>query len=303
MHEWEPYIEGFQVYMRLEKAFSSNTCEAYMRDLQGLIDFLWEHNYHIAPQGLVLEHLQEYLKYLTEMGLSGSSQVRMLSGIRTFYRYLMLEEIVDEDPTALLIRPNMGKHLPEVLSYEEVKKIINGIDCSTYHGTRNVVIIEVLYACGLRVSELINLKLSDVMWNDEFLSIIGKGNKQRFVPIHRHALDLMKFYLENGRSGIKEKKNSEGIFFLNRNGGKLTRQMIHHIVETAAKAAGITKNVYPHIFRHSFASELINNGADLRAVQEMLGHVSITTTEIYTHLDDKNLREALLLYHPFYQRS
>lgn len=302
MHEWKSYIEGFQVYMRLEKAFSSNTREAYMRDLHGLMNFLEEYNYHIAPQGLVLEHLQEYLKYLSEIGLSGSSQVRMLSGIRAFYHYLILEEIIDEDPTALLVRPNPGKHLPEVLSYEEVKKIINGIDSSTYHGARNVVIIEVLYACGLRVSELINLKLSDVMWDDEFLSIVGKGNKQRFVPIHRHALDLMKYYLENGRIGVKEKKNSEGIFFLNRNGGKLTRQMIHHIVETSAKAAGITKNVYPHIFRHSFASELINNGADLRAVQEMLGHVSITTTEIYTHLDDNNLREALLLYHPFYKQ-
>lgn len=287
--------------MRLEKAFSNNTYEAYLRDLRALVDFLEEHNYYIVPQGLVLEHLQEYLKYLSDMGLSASSQVRMLSGIRAFYRYLMLEEIVEEDPTALIIRPNLGKHLPEVLSYEEVKQIIAAIDVSTYHGARNVVIIEVLYACGLRVSELINLKLSNVMWDDEFLSVVGKGNKQRYVPIHRHALDMMHSYLVNQRVNIQEKKSSEDIFFLNRNGGKLTRQMIHHIVEKAAQAAGITKNVYPHIFRHSFASELVNNGANLRAVQEMLGHVCITTTEIYMHLNDENLKETLLLYHPFYQ--
>ena len=295
---WRAYVDGYRGYLRLERGVSENTLDAYLRDVQKLIEFLDLSGEEVGPLGVRSDHLSRYLQWLAEIGISQRSQARMLSGVKSFYKYLLLEDIIDEDPTALLEPPRMEQKIPEVLSYEEIQNMIRAIDHSTPHGLRNRALIEVLYACGLRVSELIGLRLSALFLDVGFVRVIGKRDRERIVPIGETATKHLRIYLENIRLKQGTKAGSEDIVFLNRRGGKLSRVMIFYIVKELAATAGITKTVSPHTFRHSFATHLVEGGANLRAVQDMLGHENITTTEIYTHIDTGYLRETILSYHP-----
>lgn len=295
---WLPYKKGFSAYLRLEKSLSDNSVEAYLRDIGHLTRFLQDMGREISPEEVTLKDLQQFLKYIGELGLAANSQARMISGIRTFYKYCLLENISREDPTVLLEAPKLKRRLPDVLSFEEIEKIIAAIDLSKPEGTRNKAILETLYSCGLRVSELAGLKLSQLYHDLGFIRVTGKGDKERLIPIGQSALKYIQIYRTQSRSQIAPKKGNEDYIFLNKRGSKLSRVMIFLIIKELTLKAGISKTVSPHTFRHSFATHLVEGGADLRAVQEMLGHASITTTEIYTHLDREYLRKTLEQFHP-----
>ena len=295
---WQSYIKHFKNYLRLERSFSDNSVQAYIRDTEKLAEYLELAAINLSPADIKEEHLLAFLKYLSELGLSAHTQARMLSGIKAFYKYLILENEISEDPTELIEAPRLPRKLPDVLSYEEIERILLAIDHSTPEGTRNRAIIEVLYSSGLRVSELVGLQLTFCYFDIGFIRILGKGDKVRLVPIGKEAIKYTQLYLDHVRTEMEVKKESEDIVFLNRRGGQLSRVMVFLIIKDAAEKAGISKNVSPHTFRHSFATHLIEGGASLRAVQEMLGHESITTTEIYTHLDRDYLRQIITEFHP-----
>ncbi|MEO8961549.1 MAG: site-specific tyrosine recombinase XerD [Ginsengibacter sp.] len=300
---WEGYKKGFKAYLQLEKSLSENSVEAYLHDLGKFTQFLCQNNLDKSPREIELDELENFLEWINQLGMTPSSQARIISGLKSFYRFCLQEEISKTDPTALLEAPKLAKHLPDVLSYNEIEKIINSIDFSTTEGTRNKAIIETLYSCGLRVSELVNLKLSCLYFEVGYVRITGKGDKERLVPIGSSAIKSIKFYLDYIRSHVAVLPGNEDIAFLNRRGKKLSRVMIFMIIKELAKKASITKNISPHTFRHSFATHLVEGGADLRAVQEMLGHESITTTEIYTHLDREYLRDTLQQFHPAFRKE
>lgn len=295
---WQSYIKGFRSYLQLERSLSGNSVEAYEHDIEKLFQFVQLKELKGGPEGIRLEDLQEFLKWINELGMSARSQARMLSGIKSFYKYLLIENLVKDDPTTLLEGPKLGRKLPDFLTVEEVNAIIGAIDLSKPEGERNKAMLETLYSSGLRVSELVNLKKSNLHPEIGLLKVTGKGNKERLVPIGSVALKQIATYESAYRSHLQIKPGNEDVLFLNRRGAKLTRVMIFTIIKQLVVAAGIKKSISPHTFRHSFATHLIEGGADLRAVQEMLGHESITTTEIYTHLDREYLRSAILQFHP-----
>ena len=296
---WQPYLTGYKTYLLLERSVSSNTLGAYLHDVRKLIEFLELRQLEVGPLTLESTHLSDYLRWLTEIGLEARSQARMLSGVKSFYKYLLLEDALDEDPTALIDPPRTEQKIPDVLSYEEIQSMLLAIDHSTPHGLRNRAMLEVLYACGLRVSELIGLKLSGLFLDIGFVRVIGKRDRERIVPIGETAIKHLNIYLEHVRNRMDNIKLDAGdAVFLNRRGSSLSRVMVFYIIKDLAKAAGVTKTVSPHTFRHSFATHLVEGGANLRAVQDMLGHENITTTEIYTHIDTSYLRETILSFHP-----
>lgn len=286
------------MFLQLEKSLSANSIEAYSRDIEKLATFMELQYDSLEPARIELQHLTSFLAWVNELGLSARSQARIISGIKSFYKFLLLEDVIETDPTALLETPRIGRKLPEVLNHKEVELILEQIDLSSPAGRRNKAMLEVLYGCGLRVSELTGLKLSNIYFDQGFIRITGKGNKERLVPIGRIALKEINNYLPDRNSLPKIERDHEDILFLNRRGRKLSRVMVFTMIKELVAAAGIKKNISPHTFRHSFATELIDRGADLRAVQEMLGHESILTTEIYTHLDREFLRDAIIRFHP-----
>ena len=300
---WEAYKKGFKAYMQLERSLSDNSVEAYLRDIEKLTSFLLDSEQKKTPAELDLKTLQQFIKWIGELGMTPSSQARTISGIKGFYKYCLIEDIVTIDPTALLEAPKLKRSLPDILSFGEIEKIIGEIDQSKPEGGRNKAMLETLYSCGLRVSELINLQISCLYFDDGFVRVIGKGDKERLVPIGSEAIKYIQLYKENSRVHVSLQKGSDDILFVNKRGGKLSRIMIFYIIKDLAKKAGINKNISPHTFRHSFATHLVEGGADLRAVQEMLGHESITTTEIYTHLDRDFLRSTLQQFHPAFQKK
>ena len=289
-------IARFRQYLVYEKGLSPKSVEAYLHDVQLLTDFLGEDKIADAT----FEELQRFLKHLYESDFNARSQARIVSGMRAFYRYLIYANVREDDPTELLDAPKIGMHLPDVLTVEEIQSIMDVIDLSTPEGHRNRAMVEVMYGCGLRVSELVTLRLSNLFFDDGFIKVVGKGNKERLIPIGKTAINAVNQYVEGKRKLLKIKKGEEDYVFLNRRGAHLTREMVFMLVKKWVAAAGIDKTVSPHTFRHSFATHLIEGGADLRAVQEMLGHESITTTEIYTHLDQDYLRTNIALFHPRY---
>lgn len=295
---WQPYKKGFKSYLQLEKSLSAHSVQAYLHDIEMLTQFLQSQNTMVNPADVTLQHLQDFLKHIAELGMSSSSQARIISGIKAFYKYALIENISTLNPSVLLDAPKLKKSLPDVLHFDEIEKILAAIDPSTPEGTRNKAIIETLYSCGLRVTELVELRISQLFLETGFIRVIGKGNKQRLVPIGSDAIKYINLYRENIRVHIPVKPGNEDYLFLNRRGTKLSRIMIFLIIKELVHKAGIKKTISPHTFRHSFASHLVEGGADLRAVQEMLGHESITTTEIYTHLDREFLRKTLEQFHP-----
>lgn len=295
---WQPYKKGFKSYLQLEKSLSAHSVQAYLHDIELLTQFLQSQNTMVNPADVTLQHLQDFLKHIAELGMSSSSQARIISGIKAFYKYALIENISTLNPSVLLDAPKLKKSLPDVLHFDEIEKILAAIDLSTLEGTRNKAIIETLYSCGLRVTELVELRISQLFLETGFIRVIGKGNKQRLVPIGGDAIKYINLYRENIRVHIPVKPGNEDYLFLNRRGTKLSRIMIFLIIKELVHKAGIKKTISPHTFRHSFASHLVEGGADLRAVQEMLGHESITTTEIYTHLDREFLRKTLEQFHP-----
>ena len=299
---WENYKKGYKAYLQLERSLSGNSVEAYLRDIEKLTQFLQLMNYMKTPAEVELKDLQHFVRYINDLGMTATSQSRILSGIRSFYKYCCIENIVTKDPSILLEAPRTKRALPDVLSFEEIERIINAIDLSTPEGGRNKAILEVLYSCGLRVTELVNLTLSNLYLDVGFIRVIGKGDKERLVPIGQSAIKYISIYKNNIRTHIPIKKGQEDILFLNRRGSKLTRVMIFLMLKELVKKAEIAKSISPHTFRHSFATHLVEGGADLRAVQEMLGHESITTTEIYTHIDREYLRDTLQRFHPAFGR-
>lgn len=298
---WEVYKKGFKAYLQLEKSLSDNSTEAYLRDLDKFTQYLEIKNIDKNPAAIVLQDLQLFIQWIAELEMSATSQARIISGIRAFFKYCVMEDIVKEDPTQLLEAPKTKRALPDVLSFEEIERIIAQIDLSKAEGERNKAILETLYSCGLRVSEAVNLRISQLYLDVGFIRVTGKGDKERLVPIGSDAIKHITIYKENIRSHIAVKPGNEDILFLNRRGQRLTRVMIFLIIKELVQKAGIHKTVSPHTFRHSFATHLIEGGANLRAVQEMLGHESITTTEIYTHLDKEFLRKTLEQFHPSFK--
>lgn len=301
--DWHSAINGFKNYLKLEKSLTDNSINAYLHDIIKLQHYLEIMADSTLPHKITPRQLELFSQYLSKIGLSEYSQARIISGIRAFYKYLLLEEVIQDNPAEMLEGPKLSRKLPDVLSYEEILSIIRAIDLSKPEGVRNRAIVETLYSCGLRVSELITLKISHLYPEVEFIRIIGKGNKERLVPIGSDALKYIRMYLQEIRIHLAIQKGYEDILFLNRWGRALSRMMVFAIVRQLAQQAGINKNVSPHTFRHSFATHLIERGADLRAVQQMLGHESITTTEIYTHLDREFLRETILRHHPRYKMT
>jgi integrase/recombinase XerD len=299
---WDAYKKGFKAYLQLEKSLSDNSVQAYLRDIDKLTQYLQEASSLKAPAEVELKQLQSFVKWIAELGMTPTSQARIISGIKAFYKYCQLENISTIDPTVLLEAPKLKRALPDVLSFDEIERIIGQIDLSKAEGGRNKAILETMYSCGLRVSELVNLKLSQLFMDVGFIRVLGKGDKERLVPIGRSAVKYITIYKDNIRNKISAKAGNEDIVFLNNRGTKLSRVMIFLIIKDLVKKAGITKIVSPHTLRHSFATHLVEGGADLRAVQEMLGHESITTTEIYTHLDREFLRKTLENFHPAFTR-
>ncbi len=287
-------------YLRLERGYSENTVEAYTHDIDYLLNYL--RNENLKTEDVKLDNLENFAAVIYEFGIASSSQARILCGVRSFFKYLVISGILKDDPSELLEAPTVGEHLPEVLSTEEIDRMEAAIDLSKWEGQRNKAIIELLFSCGLRVSELVNLKFNDIFERDKFLRIIGKGDKERLVPISESALHEIKLWLYD-RNLMKIKPGEQDYVFLNRRGAHLTRTMILIMIKRTAEEAGITKTVSPHTLRHSFATELLKGGADLRAIQEMLGHENIKTTQIYTHIDISTLREEILTHHPRNKRK
>lgn len=298
---WEPYKKGYKAYLQLERSLSDNSVEAYMSDLEKFTLFLEATARLKAPEAVELKDLQQFVRWIAELGMMPSSQSRIISGLRSFYGYCRLEGISKQDPTLLLEAPRQKRALPDILSFDEIERITAQIDLSTPEGSRNKAILETLYSCGLRVSELVNLHISALYLDDGFIRVTGKGDKERLVPIGADAIRFIQLYKNTIRVHVPIKPGHEDILFLNRRGRKLTRVMIFLFLKDLVKKAGISKNISPHTFRHSFATHLVEGGADLRAVQEMLGHESITTTEIYTHIDREYLRDTLQQFHPAFQ--
>ncbi len=290
------YIKDFVAYLKIEKGLSENSIEAYLNDVLKLENYSRQNGKEISDLGY--NDLKNFVSELYDLGLSARSQARIISGIKQFYLFLILENILQNDPSELLEMPKIGRKLPEVLSVEEIDQLIYAIDLSKPEGHRNKAILETLYSCGLRVSELVNLRFEDLFFTDGFLRITGKGNKQRLVPVSQTVEKEINIYVENIRTQLKIKTGNESYVFLNRRGAKLTRNMIFTIIKNLSTSINLQKNISPHTFRHSFATHLLEGGANLRAIQEMLGHESITTTEIYTHLDQSFLKEAIISYHP-----
>lgn len=304
MKEWKQSMMAFKSYLMLEKSLSAHTVEAYIRDVGKLLEYVLLKKIDRLPEKLEESHLTGFVYYLDQLGLEAKSQARIISGIRTFYRFLLMEDMISEDPSAAMESPKLQRTLPDVLAYEEIQQMMQVIDLSEPQGHRNKAIIETMYACGLRVSELVNLQISNLFFEQGFIKVLGKNNKERLVPVSPKAIQDILFYVEHERKQLTViHKDDEDIVFLNRRGKRLTRVMIFTIVKELAEKAGIPKSVSPHTFRHSFATHLVEGGADLRAVQEMLGHESITTTEIYTHVDRNYLRETILQFHPMSKRK
>jgi integrase/recombinase XerD len=297
MLTWDFSIKEFINFLKLERALSHNSIEAYRNDIKKFIQYLEAKRLSLLPDQIETDHLQNFIHWINELGISPRSQSRVISGIKAFFRYFLIENYIQKDPTELIEAPKIGRELPKVLSVEEINELIEAIDLSQAEGQRNKAIVETLYSCGLRVSELINLKLSNLYFNEGFIRIIGKGNKERLIPISNKAMKEINYYLED-RNKLNINPDHEDILFLNRRGKQLTRVMVFTIIKRLAQKANLTKDISPHTLRHSFATHLIEGGADLRAIQEMLGHESIITTEIYTHLDRKYLRETIIEHHP-----
>jgi integrase/recombinase XerD len=295
---WQVHITGFESYLKLERSLSPHSVEAYLRDIEKLNQFLSFQSLQLKPDQVDLPVLQNFVKWVSELGMSASSQARVISGIRAFYKYLLMEDVLKTDPTQLLNAPRQARKLPDVLTIEDINIIIGAIDLSRPEGQRNKAILETLYSCGLRVSELVNLRISNLFFKDGFVKVIGKGDKERLVPVGSIAVKQIGIYRDKIRCMIKPLKGFEDVLFLNRRGGRLSRVMVFTIIKQLAHKTDLKKHISPHTFRHSFATHLIEGGADLRAIQEMLGHASITTTEIYTHLDREFLRDAILQFHP-----
>ncbi len=298
---WEPYKKGFKAYLQLEKSLSENSVQAYLRDIELLTNYLQSSHILSNPSAITLKDLQQFIKWIAELGMTASSQARIISGIKAFYKYCLLEDISKTDPTALLEAPKQQRLLPDVLSFDEIEQIIAQIDLSKPEGGRNKAILETMYSCGLRVTELVNLKISQLYLDVGFIRVIGKGDKERLVPIGSSAIKYITIYKNTIRIHTNPVKGNEDFLFLNNRGSKLSRVMIFYIIKSLVQKAGIKKIVSPHTFRHSFATHLVEGGADLRAVQEMLGHASITTTEIYTHLDRAFLKKTLEDFHPAFK--
>jgi integrase/recombinase XerD len=299
---WNSYKKGYSAWLQVEKSLADNSVEAYLRDLEQFTNYLTQQNQKLTIEEVTLQHIEGFVKTIHDIGFTATSQARIVSGIRSFFKYCVMEDIITSNPAALLETPKTTRKLPDTLSFEEIEKIIAAVDLSEPAGQRNKAILETLYSCGLRVSELVQLKLSQLHTDVGFVKVIGKGNKERLVPIGRDAIKHIEIYCNQIRNKINIKKGQEDIIFLNRFGAGLSRIMIFMIIKDLALKAGITKSISPHTFRHSFATHLVEGGADLRAVQEMLGHESITTTEIYTHLDRDFLRTTLQLHHPAFKK-
>lgn len=295
---WAESKKGYETFLRLEKSLSQNSVSAYVNDINKLVTFVEEHFPNLTPETVKLAQLRKFVEWMNQKGISPRTQARTISGIKSFYKFLLIEEAVENDPTTLLESPRIGRKLPEILTDEEINKLIDAIDDSKPEGLRNKAILETLYSCGLRVSELVDLRLSNLHFEQEFLKIGGKGEKERLVPISKRAIEDIKKYLINSRKKLNIEKGYENIVFLNRRGKKLSRVMIFTIIKNLADKIKLEKNISPHTFRHSFASALVQGGADLRTVQEMLGHESILTTEIYTHLDKEYLKDTVNKFHP-----
>jgi len=293
---WEGYIKEFVSFLKIEKGLAENSIFAYQNDVSKLEDFSFEKRK--SPTELSYEDLKEFIATLYDLGLSPRTQARIISGIKQFFGYLLLEEYISINPSELLDMPKMGRKLPEYLTIEEIDLLIHSIDLSKKEGQRNRAILETLYSCGLRVSELVNLKYNDLFFEEGFIRVIGKGNKERLVPVSQSVEREIKLYVEGTRNHQDIKSGNEAYVFLNRRGAKLTRVMIFTIIKDLTELTGINKTISPHTFRHSFATHLIEGGANLRAIQDMLGHESITTTEIYTHLDQRMLKDAIITFHP-----
>ena len=293
-----PYIPAFKAYLKLERSLSGNSITAYINDVQKLSQYFESLDQRPSVKEITSADLKKFISWINELGMLPSTQARVISGLKSFFSFLMLEQIIVEDPSALLATPRLGKKLPDVLNIEEINGLIEAIDASKPEGMRNKAIIELLYGCGLRVSELTNIRISNIFADSEFVKIVGKGNKERIIPIGATALKYIKIYLDSSRVHIPVKKGYEDYIFLNRRGTGLSRISVFTIIKDLALASGLKKSISPHTFRHSFATHLIEGGADLRAVQEMLGHSSITTTEIYTHLDRDYLRGVITGFHP-----
>ena len=296
--DWRSAIKGFQAYLKLEKGLSDNSIEAYSRDIEKLNQYADSLVNKLTPEAFSLNDLRLFINWINELGMIPSSQARILSGIKSFYKYLLVEDIIKNSPAELLESPKKQRKLPDTLSINDINRLIAAIDLSKPDGARNKAIIEVLYSCGLRVSELTELKLSNLYLEIEFVKVIGKGNKERLVPIGGEAIKALSIWIDNVRGHTSVKKGEEDMVFLNRRGSRLSRVYIFMLIKQLAQMAGIKKSISPHTLRHSFATHLVEGGADLRAVQEMLGHESITTTEIYTHLDREYLKETIISYHP-----
>lgn len=295
--DWNSLIRGFEDYLMLERSLSPHSIDAYVRDIKKVQDFVALKALDLTPTQIQYKDLEDFVVYLYELGVQAKSQARIISGVKAFYKYLLIEDLMKDNPSELLEGPRLGKYLPDTLSYEEIDLIIHSIDHSTDHGQRNRAILETLYSCGLRVSELTSLRLSHYFPEEGFIRVIGKNNKERLIPIGKSAIKYISLYLPI-RNKVTPKPGEEDYIFLNRRGSHLSRIMIFNIVKDAVKSAGIDKVVSPHTFRHSFASHMVDAGADLRSVQDMLGHESITTTEIYTHIDTQYLRDAIMTFHP-----
>lgn len=295
---WPAYLKGFKAYLQVERSLSVNSIEAYLRDAEMLGEYIYNAQGGIAITAIELKHLQQFLQHINELELAANTQARVVSGIKSFFRFLLLEEIINDDPTILLEAPKLKRALPVHLAIEEIDQLFAAIDHSTPEGQRNRAMLETMYSCGLRVSELVGLQISNLYLDVGFVRVIGKGNKERLIPIGGEAVRQIKLYREHVRVHLPVKKGHEDILFLGRRGTQLTRVMVFTILKNLTIKSGIDKKVHPHTLRHSFATHLVEAGADLRAVQEMLGHKSITTTEIYTHLDRSFLRKTLEQYHP-----
>lgn len=296
--KWEESKKGYENYLKLEKSLSQNSISAYINDINKLVDFLADNKKRVSPEKVKLAHLKSFVEWLNERGVSPRTQARTISGIKSFFKYLLIEGKITSDPTALLESPKIGRKLPDILTMEEIDELIDAINLDKAEGQRNKAMLETLYSCGLRVSELVNLKLTNLFFDQGFIKVEGKADKERLVPVSNRAIEEINKYMKGYRKNLKIDKESENILFLNRRGKKLSRVMVFTIIKNLAEKIDLDKKISPHTFRHSFATHLINGGADLRAVQEMLGHESILTTEIYTHLDRDYLKNTIHQYHP-----
>ncbi len=302
MSNWNHYIKNFTGYLKIEKSLSLNSVDAYLHDVQLLQNYILLENPDAKPDDLSLQDLEYFLAHLHDLGLADRSQARIISGLKAFYKYLVIDDYIKEDPTTLIEGPKLGKKLPDTLSFEEIEKLIGALDLSKDENIRNKAMLETLYSSGLRVTEMINLRISHIYKDVEFIRVIGKGNKERLVPIGSEAIKHIDIYLDHVRNKLPQYPKYSDILFLNRRGEPISRVMVFLVIKKLAEKIGLNKSISPHTFRHSFATHLIEGGADLRAIQQMLGHASITTTEIYTHLDQQYLKESLSMHHPRFKK-